>query len=179
MSESADACCVDDTNDADADAETDVNSVTLATKVYPAAAAANGYPANGVGATTATATDTAAHATEATDASTKAALSAPVGTELCSAAAAALAASDDYAPPASPVAEAGAQRTLVLRVTPMTCAGCQRNVLTSLTAVDGVSGVHVELATETAIIQGDASLSEAAIVAAAAANGKTVVVVAR
>ena len=71
-----------------------------------------------------------------------------------------------------------AQRTLVLRVTPMTCAGCQRRVLTALTAVDGVSGVHVELASETATVQGDASLSEAAIVAAAAAAGKTAVVLA-
>ena len=41
-----------------------------------------------------------------------------------------------------------------------------------------MSGVHVELATETATVQGDASVSEAAIVAAAAAAGKTAVVVA-
>ena len=221
VSESADACCVDDTADADADADA---GVTLATKVHPAAllngGGANG--ANGGGATTAAAS--AAHA--ATELVRLSRLNgapsvrlntgddAPVATadakangsasplsvriELGStpppifsttaslaatdAAAAAASAAEKCDAPRTPLspsaAESAAQRTLVLRVTPMTCAGCQRRVLTALTAVDGVSGVHVELATETATVQGDASVSEAAIIAAAAAAGKTAVVVA-
>ena len=215
VSESADACCVDDAADADADAAGGGgggggDGVTLATKIHPAAVLNGGgaSDANGGGATTDTAS--AAHAAKAvtTNASANGSASpyerlsspASVRIDLDSAAAtasepaaaaaatataataAAAAAADKcdapLAPLSPPAAVSAAQRTLVLRVTPMTCAGCQRRVLTALTAVDGVSGVHVELATETATVQGDASLSEAAIVAAAAAAGKTAVVVA-
>ena len=228
VSESADACCVDDTADADADAG---GGVTLATKVHPAALL-NGGGANGAhggGATTAAAS--AAHAatelvrlsrlngapsvrlntgddapvatadgsaspyehltsTSTSPASIRVELGSTspmiysttaslAAAEAATAAASAAEKCDAPRTPLSPsAAESAAQRTLVLRVTPMTCAGCQRRVLTALTAVDGVSGVHVELATETATVQGDASVSEAAIIAAAAAAGKTAVVVA-
>ena len=218
VSESADACCVDDAADADADAAGGGgggggDGVTLATKIHPAAVLNGGgaSDANGGGATTDTASATHAAKAVTTNASANgsaspyerlsspasvridldsaaatasepAAAAAATATAATAAAAAAAAAADKcdapLAPLSPPAAVSAAQRTLVLRVTPMTCAGCQRRVLTALTAVDGVSGVHVELATETATVQGDASLSEAAIVAAAAAAGKTAVVVA-
>ena len=119
VSESADACCVDDVQPPEAEDE-------AAAKVHPAlrTVAADGGGGgdddDAPALRTASATTTAAVATAHVEVTKE---------SVC----------EGGAPPP----RGGGAVALTLRVRPMTCSGCQRNVLTALTAVDGVSGVQV------------------------------------